>query len=293
MALTKRVAKVDKTAPSTAGKVRTTIGGGVRLPLPKVSLATEPNEPATAFDSHVLYIHAAPGVGKTSLTAEFPKVHQFMVDPGALFLPTYQKPINHWLEMPAYADKFGESDFQWATIDVVEEAYELCFEFMCSEVLKIDHPTDEKDYGKSWNAIYTEFVRQHLAFKKDGRGVIYVSHSRERLFKPAFGESYEMIRPSLSSNPLDRLLGKVDVMGYLYRDPKTNRNRMRIQPDGTVMAKTRPTTLFLYTDGTRIEEIDMGCTPKEGFEQYRRAFNNELVRPKPTAAVASGLRKAK
>ncbi len=293
MALMKRVAKVlpGRLAGGGGAKVaRATInsaGTRVKFQLPEVELADEPNEVLESFETQALWIYSEPGRGKTTLTAQFPGVHQLCFEPGATYLETYQRPVNHWLEFVAYKEKFKVSKFQFLTIDIVEEAFDLCFNFMCEEVLKIDHPNDEKDYGKSWGAIYTEFIRQmHDLIKIPGKGCIFVSHSCERKFTPAFGEPYDLIRPALGSKVLERLLGVCHMMGYIYYCPIRKQNVMRMRPDGTVMAKTRPDNLFLHTDGTQVWDIPLGHDAASAYQAYHDAFHNKLPVWKERAEAA-------
>lgn len=285
----RRVAKVDKAGG--AGKrlnIRTPGTGGARRELPEVELATSRNDPLESFESHALWLYSQPGVGKTSLSAEFPNCHQFFFEPGGDYVSSFQKPVSHWLEWVAYKEAFLKSDFSFAVVDGMRDAFDLCFEFMCQEVLKIEHPTDEKDYGKSWNAIYTEFVRQFVDIIKARRGLIMNSHAVEAQFKPQFDAPYNTIRPSLSSKPLERLMANVTVLGYLYHDPSRGENVLRIRDNGSILAKCRPTNLFLYKDGTPIEEIPMGTSAAESFRRYKAAFHNEMA-PPPKQTPKQGL----
>jgi hypothetical protein len=286
----RRVAKVDKSAQSQGRVTMRTTQTGIRMPLPDVELATSRNDPQASFYTQSLWVYGDSGVGKTTFAAEFENSHQFMFEPGALYLRTYQKPVTHWLEWVAYKEKFRTSNFQFAICDGMEDAFELCFNFMCEEVLKIEHPNDEKDYGKSWAAIYAEFVKQFYdLIKMPNKGCIFISHACERLFKPAFGEAYDLIRPALSSKPLERLLAKVDFMGYIWRDPASNQNKMRIRPDGTVMAKVRAPEFMLYSDGSPVWDIPLGNDAKTSYKMYKAAFHNQLEAPAKAASTKKPL----
>ncbi len=291
----RRAAKVDKTlsggpGPVTRKAIRTSAGTGVRLAMPSVTLSDVMNVPLNSFDHHSFWLYSLPGVGKTSLAAAFPDMHLFCFEPGADYVAVHQKPVTHWLEWVAYVDAFtATKKFKWAAVDIMEDAFDMCFNFMCEEVLKIDHPNDEKDFGKSWGAIYTEYFTQMYRLARSGKGTIFISHAAERLFKPAFGESYEVVRPALSSKPLDRLAGKVTVLGYLYRDSQLKQNVLRIRQTESYLAKCRPTNLFLYPDGSPVELIHMGNTPAEGYAAYKAAFENKLKKPTVQATVRKSL----
>lgn len=245
-----------------------------------MELATERSTPSDNLGDYSIWIHGGPGVGKTSLTAEFPKAHLLMAEVGgAKAIAAYQKPVRHWTEFLKYVELLSRNNtFKTFSVDVVEQLYQLCFDYMCQEVLRIEHPQDEKDYGKSWGKINFEFMRGLRMASSSGKGMILVSHSTEKPIKNFTGEEYELIRPNLGGTVCQVLHGAIDIMGYIYVEGSNH--FMRIRDDGNVMAKVRPVNNFLWPDGEQIEVIPLGRSAKQAYENFIAAFNNELSRPK-------------
>jgi hypothetical protein len=244
-----------------------------------VALADEISEPSGHIGDYVLWLHGAPGVGKTTFCAQFEDIHMFMPEVrGAKAVASYQKPITHWMQWQAYHPVLKkDKKFRTLSIDVLEKLYDLCFEYMCKEVMHIDHPQDEKDFGKSWGKITKEFVTSIGRLSELDKGLILVSHSVEKPITTFTGETYDLIRPNLSGTALQMLHGAVDIIGYMYAEG--DERFMRIRDNGDVMAKCRPTSNFFWPDGEQIEVIPLGKSARQAYKNFVLAFNNKLARP--------------
>lgn len=242
-------------------------------------MATELSEPSTEIGDYVLWIHGAPGVGKTTFCSEFKDIHMFMPEVrGAKSVASYQRPIRHWMEWKAYLPLLKKDKrFQTTSIDVLEQLYNLCFSYMCEEVLHIEHPQDEKDFGKSWGRINKEFVDGIAKVAELNKGLILVSHSVEKPIKTFLGEEYELIRPNLGGTALQMIHGAVDIIGYMFVED--DQHYMRIRDNGDVMAKCRPTNCFHWPDGEQIDVIPLGRSSAQAYKNFVLAFNNKLPRP--------------
>lgn len=244
-----------------------------------VSLSTKKSIPSTELGDYMIWIHGAPGVGKSTLASEFPDIHMFMAEVGgAKAIAVHQKPVRHWLEWLAYLDKLEkDKTFQTIGVDVLEQLYSLCFDYMCQEVLFIDHPQDQNDYGKSWGKITNEFMRALRKLKATEKGIVLVSHSVDKPIKTFNGEEYNLIRPNIGGSVLNAVAGEVDIIGYLYAEGR--KRFLRVQEDGDHMAKVRPTKNFMWPDGEKIDVIPMGSSSHQGYLNFVAAFNNKLARP--------------
>lgn len=289
MPIVKRVAKVAAGGGGRQAVARSP--AGVKLVMPQVTLSSTRTSDLALLETQSIWLYGLPGVGKTTLASQFASPHIFSTDGGAKFAGVPWKPVNSWLEYVAYIDAFLESDFKFAVVDVLDYLFDMCFTFMCEQVLLIEHPNDEKDFGKSWGAIYTEFMRQQQRLIRSGRGVIFISHAAERLYKPAMEAPYEIVRPTINSKICERLEGQIDMLCYIGYDVELQQLAMTIRPNGTVLAKTRPTKNFLYPDGSPVETFPLGRSPESAFKAYVDAFNNRLAKPQPKADKPSlGLR---
>jgi len=238
-----------------------------------VSLSTERSKPANRVEDITAWFYGVPGVGKTTLSGEFERCHHFMFEAGAKFLTVHQKTVKTWPEMRRYVELMEASDsFDTATVDVVERAYEMCFNCKCKE-MGIEHPGDEKDMGKSWGIIRQEFMGQLNRLMR-AKAVVFVSHATEKEIKSAIREEYTTIAPNLSGKPLLELHGAVDLMGYMSHDGAGV--VMQIRPDDLVMAKCRPPDKFFSPKGDSLLKIPLGSSAQEAYANYSAAFRNEL-----------------
>lgn len=262
----------SKKIKASSGKARI---GGTKIALPEVDYVTEADSRNVSLSDLSILLYGLAGTGKTTLSSEFKNTYHLMFDPGGKSLDVRQSQISHWLQLPAYLRKIAkDKSVDTVVVDGLDDAFDMCFRFMCDEVLMIDHPNDEKDYGKSWNAIYSEYFRQmYNAQLIPGKGCIYIGWAKESLYK-TMEEEYTVIRPVLPSKVLERLLGKCEVCGYLYADGE--QFKMRIRPNDSILAKCRPKKCFRYPDGSKISVIPMGDDSEVGYQNFIAAFKNKL-----------------
>lgn len=167
-----------------------------------------------------LMVYGLPKVGKTTLLSKFEKCLICSFEPGTNALNNvYVQPVNSWtdwkkmikqLKMPQVQEKFATLG-----IDTADLAWEACVKWICNEnnVEKIgDIP-----YGQGYDMAKKEFREtfKELAFM--GYGLVFVSHSDEKVFKDEKGEEYTQICPALPKRPYDVINKMVDIIAYLRR----------------------------------------------------------------------------
>lgn len=273
MAIAKRVGKKIKATPNRRVSVTK------KMELPEVTLPTKLSKAARRIENYVWWLHGMPGIGKTTTAMQFPDAMLISCrERGGKALEAYQRTAAHWLELVAYIDKLEKDDdkFKFVVIDTPEGAFELCFNFMCDEVLHIEDPSLEEDYGKSWNEIYTEYFRQMDRLMM-AKGVVLCSHTSEKKYKPFKGVEYDGFRPAIRDKVFTLLNAKVDILGYMYNDGENT--LMRIRTDGSCQAKNRANKQFRYTNGKKIAEFKLGNDEEEAFSSIMTAFNNGLEPP--------------
>lgn len=246
------------------------------LELPEVELSTELSRPSRKMEDYIWWLYGEPGVGKTTTSAQFPGIHLFMCDVGgAKGLEAHWKPVSSWLEFLAYRDAYVKSDFQWASIDCVEDLWLLCLQHYL-EMYSVESLNDMEDFGKTWGDAYNEFIETVLSMKLPGRGLLLLSHANQKPFKSITGKEWDQIRPMLRDQVLERLKAKIDILGYIHNEGEYA--VLQVRPDDSVMAKCRPTKNFRYLDGTRIKEIRLGSSEEEAFKNISLAFRNKSKR---------------
>lgn len=262
----------------------------------EVSLPTEKSAPAADIQDYVIWVYGSPGIGKTSLAAKFDEAMCLMFEPGGKALRIYQVPINTWPEYRAYIKKLKEGghNFKTTVTDVVELAYQMCFKYMCQKLV-ISHPADVEDYGKSWGLINNEFYNTLGELTSiPNMGSVLISHATSTKRKTRTGEEVEDIHPAISGKPLEALEGAVDLLGYMHI--RRGKRVMQIRATDNVMAKCRLEENFRHTDGSPVVFIPLGNSSTESYENFVKAFNNELPPPEKEAAPTTkklGVKKPK
>lgn len=200
-------------------------------------------------------------------------------EPGYRGLNVRKNVADDWQDIRDFTEQFEEDDkkktpeHSTVILDTADYAYDMCFTFMCKK-LRISHPQDENDFGKSWGAIRKEFesvVKRLLALKK---GVIFTSHAAVREFKHRDGESHSKLMPTLSGQAAEVIAGLFDNIFYFGFDGSDR--VLVINGDEYVDAGTRIDAHFRTSKKKRrLNVVPMGSSPEEAHHNLIAAFNNE------------------
>lgn len=251
--------------------------------VPQLSLPTELSTIITDLSGHSVLIYSEPKAGKTSLCAQFPENMFFMFEPGAKSLQVYQREVKTWPDFQQYLSLVEQSGrFKTITIDTIDIAYAMCMAYICKEN-GWDHPSDG-EYGKGWNAVRTEFIKQINRMLKLGRGVIFTSHAVEKDIKSKLGDEYTKIVPSMPGQARDVCEALVDIWIYMYHEK--GQRWMRIRGNEEVAAGHR--LQGNYFQG--LEVIPAGNDAKTAYTNLVSAFHNKLVTPNPLPPKVGGLK---
>lgn len=242
----------------------------------KWRLATKKTVPCKTLSQYCLWLYGKPGIGKTTLSDQFPGTYHFMFEEGAKALAIYATIVQSWPQFCDLSEEWAVSEFENCSVDVVELAYQMCFDHVCKR-LGIEHPTD-LEYGKGWDAIKKEFMPRMLALTKiPQKGCIFVSHATLGKRKMAEGGEEEDIHPALSGKTLEQFEGAMDVIGYYTH--RRGQKVLQIRGDDNVTAKCRLTHNFRYEDGSPVKFVPMGDSEEEAYANLLAGFNNELLKP--------------
>lgn len=227
--------------------------------------------PSTTLQDYSILIYGKKKIGKSSLAAQFPDTLFFMCEPGGKALEIFQVPIRTWEEFEGYVDLFIKDDrFKTGVIDTADLSYEYCLQSVCDKLV-IDHPSDEA-YGKGWKAVKKEYTRVINKLLHSGKGVIFISHSKDEEIKGRRNDSYHKVVSSMPGQAKDVLEGLIDI--WVNFDYEGKRRYLVIQGNDEIDAGHRLRDNFKYPDGTRVERVNMGTSPAEGYANFLAAFSN-------------------
>lgn len=242
-----------------------------------VSIPKRPSKVCTDFRLYSVLIHGEKKIGKTTMWAHEEGAFFLELDPIQLSLAIRQKHVPSWSHFVAYIDLLEEnpSDVKTVIVDGVDIAYQLCFNWSCVK-MAITHPHDENDYGKSWNFIRAEFetaMLRLLSLNEQGIATRFISHSKWAEVKTRGGGKVDKLIPFMTSQAEEVLNGRIDIWAAYTYDG--NKRVLILEGSEEIGAGHRCDGRFLTPDGEAIQEIFMGKSSKEAYNNLLEAFNNE------------------
>lgn len=286
MAVTKRVTGSTRSTRLSKGRAALSL-----------SLPTEKSQPASSIPEVTMLVYGEPGIGKTSFTSKFPGAFSLMFEPGDHGVEIFSRPCPTWKHFVGYVDLVIASDrFQVVCIDVAEKAYDRCFEHVC-RVNNCSHPND-KGYGEVWKQISAEWEKHFTRLATAGKGVVFISHAKDRNFQTRSGREYQKLTSAMSPAAAEFVHGFVDVIAcYTYYGDD---RYLTIRGSDEVVCKNRFSNRFRAVNGRRVHSIPMfggeDFDEEEAFRNFERAFNNEQKtsgKPKEAATLTNRAAKIK
>ena len=239
----------------------------------KLSLPTGKSVPSDSLQDYSILIYGKKKIGKTTLAAQFDDTLFLMCEPGGKALNIRQVQVRNWPEFKGYVDlAVKDEDTKTVIVDTADFCYEYCMDYVC-EKLVMDHPSDE-GYGKGWKAVRSEFTKVIGILLHSGKGIIFISHSKDEEFKTRRSETYHKVVSSMPGKAKDVLEGLVDIWANYDYDGR--RRILVIGGSDEVDAGHRIDGRFKYPNGEPINVIPMGRSPKEGYRNFVQAFENKM-----------------
>ena len=243
----------------------------------KVSIPEDLTEIPNDICEISILLHGEKKIGKSSLFAQEDGAFFLEFDP----LQPYairQRHIPDWKHLLAYLDLVEKNPEKIRSLiwDGVDIAYQLCFDYCCKKMV-ITHPNEEKDYGQSWRAIRDEFekaILRTLNLNEKGIAARFIAHSKWEETETYEGKKIQRLVPYLTGQADEVLTGRVDAwFAYTY----IGRQRVLVvEGSDRIAAGHRVDQQFKTSDGEKLEEIDMGNSPQQAYQNLLKGFNNEL-----------------
>jgi phage nucleotide-binding protein len=234
-----------------------------------MTLPTEKSKPTNNLSDYLVMIYGKPGVGKTTLAAQFENPLFCMFEPGAKSLSLYKKDIISWKSFVAVIDDLytTKHNFKTIVLDTYPNAFEMCQQAVC-KLNGWDHPQDGP-FGKGWSAVYNEFSFQ-MTRLMSRHGVVLVAHAADKEIEQLDGSLKSQIAPDMTGQAFKFISRTVDVVAY-YNYGKSGKRYIRVQATDDIMAKNRIDNHF-----KGITKFEAGETPEAAYKQFVAAFENKI-----------------
>lgn len=192
-----------------------------------VKLPENKRREVTCANKHRLWIYGAPFSGKTTLADKFPNPfmlntdgnYRYVTAPAELIADKVEvngrivETTLAWEVFKAYVDELAkkENDYQTIVVDLVEDMYEHCRQYIYKE-MGISHESD--DSFRAWDKVRTEFL---TVMKKlmtlDYDNIILISQEDiSRDIMKRTGDKVTAIKPNINDKVALKLAGMVDVV---------------------------------------------------------------------------------
>lgn len=179
----------------------------------------EPQKISRNLRGKFLLLYGQPGVGKTSLAAQFDQVLIAAFECGTNALNNvYVQPVKTWQDWKTMVSQLCRNEklkerYQSVAVDTTDEAWNLCVKWVCSQ--NGIERLGELPYGQGYDIAKKEFASTFRDLSYSGYGIIFISHSTEKTFKNERGEEYTQIVPALPNRPFDVINKMVDIIAYI------------------------------------------------------------------------------
>ena len=194
-------------------------------------LTLEPQKISRNLRGKFAFFYGAPGAGKTSLAAQFPKSLICSFEQGSNALNNvYVAPIKTWSDWKSIGAQLCRKNelkdkFETICIDTADEAWELCVKYVCSNN-GIERLGD-LPYGQGYDIAKKEFASLLRDLSFAGYGLIFISHSMEKTVSDENDEDIVQILPALPARPYAVVNKMVDIVGYIREVKNEEGERVR------------------------------------------------------------------
>ena len=205
-------------------------------------LGLTPNKVSRDLSGYITYIYGPGGAGKTTFGVATPKPLLLAFERGYNALGgVMAQDITTWSQMKEVMRELKKPEvkaaFSTIIVDTVDIASQLCEKYVCSQ-LGIENIGDGGWATNGWAKVKREWEQTFRAITMDGYAVVFISHSKDKTFKPKNGNEYNQVVPSCSTAYNEIIKNMADIMGYI--DVNGNERKLVLRsPDGSIDCKCR------------------------------------------------------
>ena len=224
-------------------------------------MTLEPQRISRSLKGKFIFLYGEPGIGKTTLASQFPKSLILGFEQGTNALDNvYVVQMKAWQDWRTVVGQLTKNEalkekYETICIDTTDMMWEMLVRKICAshDVVRIG----EIQWGQGYEEAKQEFISGLDALSKSGYGIVFISHSTEKVFKNDKGQEYTKIVPALPNRPFEVVNKMVDLVGYIRLipiDDDGNKERfVFFRGDDRFLAKSRfkyiePKVKFSYDE---------------------------------------------
>jgi len=201
-----------------------------------------------AFQRQITLIYGPPGVGKSSLAAQYPEAVFLATEAGLAHLPVQRWEnekgryvIESWDELLAATNEAVKAKAGTLVIDTLGNAIALCESKVCEEFGEKYKGDGKLAYGKGAAMIQNEVKRYLTKLSSLGVGLVLIAHSTTRNVSTRTGDIVKTVPAipcdSKASDLYALILGMVDIV--FFCDHSGGERIVRTKPHASYDAKDR------------------------------------------------------
>lgn len=201
-----------------------------------------PNKVSRDLSGYITYIYGPGGAGKTTFGVQAPGALLLAFERGYNALPgVLAQDITTWGQMKEVLRELKKPEvkatFKTIIVDTVDIASVICEKYICSQ-LGIENIGDGGWSTNGWAKVKREWEQTFRTITMEGYAVVFISHSKEKTFKPKTGNEYTQIVPSCSTAYNEIIKNMADIQGYIDVDGSIRKLVLR-SADGSIECKCR------------------------------------------------------
>ena len=229
-----------------------------------------PTKISTDIKGRSFLLYGPPKVGKTSLSAQFPKPIILAFEKGYEALDNaYVVDMTSWSDFKTVCRQLKNKQvrdmYDTVVLDTAQIAYDLAVQFVCSNngvTALSDVP-----YGKAYKMVENEFGKSLREITQLGYGIVAIAH--EKVKKADKDGNALQVAPDLEKRCLSIINKLVDVVGYITNEYDENEKNTR-------WVYTRETPAFLA--GSRFTYLKPKI--KLGYKELAGALEEAILKKK-------------
>lgn len=243
-------------------------------------LTIQPHKVSRDLSGYITYIYGAEKSGKTTFASQMPKPLILAFERGYNALPgVMAQDVTTWGEMKQVVrqlkDPAVKEMFSSIAVDTVDIAGALCEKYVCSQN-GVDS-LSEIPYGQGWTKVKKEFEEVFRTITQLGYAVVFISHSKDKVFKNKNGVEYNQIVPTCPTSYNNIAKDAADIYAYAEKYTENGEAKVRLvlrSPDNSAETGCRfkyITPVIDFTYNNLVKALN------EAIDKEAELSNNQFV----------------